>query len=283
MTQDSYSLLIGNLWIPREIELPRTVGVNPALSTLSMEETGTIEPKSRVAPMIAKQTPSKTIAPIEKLQNIIQRAEKPIVATPTQQHTPLAPINTPTASPTWQHLVNQIRSCDKCKLHHSRTHVVIDRGVRNAKWMFIGEGPGEQEDLQGKPFVGASGQLLDKMIAAMQLDTQNDVYIANVIKCRPPKNRNPEVEEIAECSGYLKEQIALVQPQIIITLGRFAAQAILQTDSAIGKLRGNTHDYHGIPVIVTYHPSYLLRTPSAKRDSWQDLQLALKVFAERNS
>lgn len=281
MAQDSYNLLIGNLWIPQDKTLPTTVNVQPARSTLSMTE-GNDESNIRPQqPAVNIVTNTNIPSPIQRLQTTIQRSPPKVDA----HHEPSSARNAgiTTLVPTWQHLVNQIRSCDKCKLHHSRTHVVIERGTRDANWMFVGEGPGEQEDLQGKPFVGASGQLLDKMISAMQLDIQQEVYIANVVKCRPPKNRNPELEEIAQCSNYLKEQIALVKPQIIITLGRFAAQTILNSDSAVGKLRNKVHDYLGIPVIVTYHPSYLLRTPSAKRDSWQDLQLALKVFAERNS
>lgn len=281
MAQDSYNLLIGTLWIPQDKVLPTTTGVKPARSTLSITEDNdesNIRPQQSAVKVIAN---TNRLNPIQRLQTTIQESSPQVNEhhkNPLAQNEEITPL-----VPTWQHLVNQIRSCDKCKLHHSRTHVVIERGTRNAHWMFVGEGPGEQEDLQGKPFVGASGQLLDKMISAMQLDIQQDVYIANVVKCRPPKNRNPELEEIAQCSNYLKEQIALVKPQIIITLGRFAAQTILNSDSAVGKLRNKVHDYHGIPVIVTYHPSYLLRTPSAKRDSWQDLQLALKVFAENNS
>lgn len=180
----------------------------------------------------------------------------------------------------WNTLVDNITNCSKCNLCHSRQNVVIERGSRTAKWMFVGEGPGEREDLQGKPFVGASGQLLQKMIAAMQLDPVSDVYICNVVKCRPPSNRNPEANEIELCKNYLFSQIELVKPRIIITLGRFAFQTLLNTDAALSRLRLKEHHYQKIPLIVTYHPAYLLRNPSAKKDAWADLQLAMKVFTD---
>ena len=180
--------------------------------------------------------------------------------------------------PEWDALVSEVNSCSKCDLCHGRQNVVIERGNRSAKWMLIGEGPGEQEDIQGKPFVGASGQLLQKMLGAMNLNPDTDVYICNVVKCRPPSNRNPELAEINACKNYLFSQIALVKPQIIITLGRFAAQTLLNTTKATGRLRGDIHKYQDIPLIVTYHPSYLLRNPAAKKDAWADLQLAMKTF-----
>lgn len=181
----------------------------------------------------------------------------------------------------WEELEYKAKNCHACNLCHNRKNVVIERGSRNAKWMFIGEAPGEQEDIQGKPFVGASGQLLDKMISAMNLDPNTDVYIANIIKCRPPQNRNPDSQEIDMCKNYILNQIELVKPQIIILLGRFAIQTILSTSNAVGKLRGTVHKFNNkIPTIATYHPSYLLRTPDAKRDAWNDLQLAMKTFSE---
>lgn len=180
----------------------------------------------------------------------------------------------------WDTLVNSITNCTKCDLCHARKNVVIERGSRTARWMFVGEGPGEQEDLQGKPFVGASGQLLQKMIGAMKLNPETDIYICNVVKCRPPSNRNPEAKEIELCKNYLFSQIELVKPQIIITLGRFAHQTLLNTNEALGRLRLKQHYYKKIPLIVTYHPAYLLRNPSAKKDAWADLQMAMQVVQE---
>lgn len=179
----------------------------------------------------------------------------------------------------WDMLVSQINNCAKCELCHTRQNVVIERGNRQAKWMFIGEGPGEQEDIQGKPFVGISGQLLQKMIGAMKLNPDTDVYICNMVKCRPPYNRNPEALEIEACKNYLFSQIELVNPEIIVTLGRFACQTLLNTNLATGRLRNQVHYYQKIPLIVTYHPSYLLRNPTAKKDAWADLQLAMQTFS----
>jgi DNA polymerase len=178
----------------------------------------------------------------------------------------------------WDSLVSSINICNKCDLSNGRQNTVIDRGNRQAKWMFIGEAPGEHDDVKGVPFVGASGELLDKMITAMKLDVNNDVYICNVIKCNPPYNRNPESHEVNMCNNYLLSQINLVKPQIIIALGRFASQALLSSDLATNKLRGQVHSIKNIPVIVTYHPAYLLRNVAAKKDAWEDLQLAMKVF-----
>ena len=146
--------------------------------------------------------------------------------------------------------------------------------------MFIGEAPGANEDIQGLPFVGAAGELLDKMIHAMQLNTERDVYICNVVKCRPPSNRNPDISEIEACKNYLLNQIRLVKPRMIVTLGRFAIQTILNTQEAVGKLRGQIHRYNDINVVATFHPSYLLRNPAAKKDAWRDLQLAMKAFTQ---
>lgn len=178
----------------------------------------------------------------------------------------------------WDALVGEVNNCKKCGLCHTRQNVVIERGNRGASWMFIGEAPGQTEDLQGLPFVGKAGMLLQKMIKAMKLNPEVDVYVCNVIKCRPPMNRNPQTDEISACKNYLLRQIELVKPKIIVTLGRFAFQTLLNTTAATTKFRGAVHFYSKIPLIVTYHPSYLLRNPSAKKDAWLDLQLAMHTF-----
>jgi DNA polymerase len=149
--------------------------------------------------------------------------------------------------------------------------------------MIVGEAPGEQEDAQGEPFVGRSGQLLDAMLGAMGLGrsegpADRQVFIANVIKCRPPANRNPSPDEVARCEPYLRQQVSLVKPKLLLAMGRFAAQSLLQTTDPIGRLRGQVHHYQGIPVVVTYHPSYLLRSPQEKAKAWHDLCLAMKVM-----
>lgn len=177
-------------------------------------------------------------------------------------------------------LCEQVQSCTACGLSRGRRHAVFGMGARPARWMIIGEAPGEQEDRQGLPFVGRSGELLNAMLSAVGMSREKDVFIANVIKCRPPGNRNPKVDEIAACSPYLMRQIELVQPERILVLGRFAAQALLGTSATIGSLRGRLHEWTSesgcrIPIVVSYHPAYLLRSPVEKARAWQDLQLAL--------
>jgi len=177
----------------------------------------------------------------------------------------------------WDELEQEVRTCTRCALHETRTQVVFGVGNRNASWLFIGEAPGEQEDLQGEPFVGRAGQLLNEMIKALGL-AREDVYIANVLKCRPPQNRDPSPSEVASCESYLQSQVALIKPDIIMAVGRIAAQNLLKTTTPIGKLRGQVHDYQGIPLVVTYHPAYLLRSQTEKRRAWEDLKLARRTL-----
>ncbi|SDV47513.1 uracil-DNA glycosylase [Chitinasiproducens palmae] len=165
-------------------------------------------------------------------------------------------------------------ACVACGLCETRTNVVFGVGDPNADWLFVGEGPGANEDLQGEPFVGQAGKLLDNMLRALGMERRRHVYIANVVKCRPPGNRDPLPEEIAACEPYLQRQIALIQPKVIVALGRFAAQTLLRSDAKIGSLRQQAHDYQGVPVVVTYHPAYLLRTLQDKAKAWADLQFA---------
>lgn len=173
-------------------------------------------------------------------------------------------------APDWSTLEANVRACMKCSLHTTRTQTVFGVGNRNAQWMFIGEAPGADEDAQGEPFVGRAGQLLNAMIAALGLKRE-DVYIANVLKCRPPNNRDPQPVEVEQCEPYLVRQIALIQPKLIVALGRHAAHSLLKTDLALARLRGQVLSYQEIPLVVTYHPAYLLRTPSDKRKAWEDL------------
>lgn len=179
--------------------------------------------------------------------------------------------------PSWAQLQAQVAACQHCRLSQSRTQTVFGRGNPAARWLFVGEAPGEQEDLQGLPFVGPAGKLLDNMLAALGLDREQDVYIANVLKCRPPKNRNPQGDEIAACQPYLRQQIALQQPAVIVALGRFAAQTLLDSEASIGSLRGRVHQYAGVPLVVSYHPAYLLRSLPEKAKAWQDLLRARQV------
>jgi DNA polymerase len=174
----------------------------------------------------------------------------------------------------WDALSERVSTCERCRLCEKRTRTVFGVGDRNADWMLIGEAPGENEDRVGEPFVGQAGKLLDNMLRSLTLARDADVYIANVIKCRPPGNRNPEPDEVARCEPYLQRQVGLVKPKLIVALGRFAAQSLLKTDASISSLRGRVHEYEGVPVIVTYHPAYLLRSLPDKAKAWADLCLA---------
>lgn len=193
------------------------------------------------------------------------------------QPTNLAPITTLDISGAdWSQLEKMVVGCTACGLHETRIQTVFGVGNTSARWVFVGEAPGADEDRQGEPFVGRAGQLLNAMLAALGLKRE-EVYIANVLKCRPPNNRDPRPAEVAHCEPYLVRQIELIKPSIIVTLGRHAAHSLLKTDKALGKLRGIKYDYHGIPLITTYHPAYLLRTPQDKRKAWDDLKLAKSI------
>ena len=182
-------------------------------------------------------------------------------------------------SETWTELKQAVPACTACGLHKSRTQTVFGVGDERADWMLIGEAPGAEEDRLGEPFVGQAGRLLDNMLAAIDLRRGENVYIANVLKCRPPANRNPAPEEVEKCSPHLRAQIRLIGPKLIIAMGRFAAQTLLNSDASIASLRGRVHAYAGVPLIVTYHPAYLLRTLPDKAKAWEDLVFAKKTMA----
>lgn len=173
--------------------------------------------------------------------------------------------------PDWSSLEARVTACRQCRLCEERKQAVLGSGDRQADWLFVGEGPGAEEDARGEPFVGQAGQLLNNMLASIGLQRGHDVYIANAVKCRPPGNRTPDAAEIAACRPYLVEQIALLRPELIIVMGRPAAQAVLQAEVKISDMRGKLHDYNGLPAIVTYHPAYLLRNPLEKAKAWEDL------------
>jgi uracil-DNA glycosylase len=231
------------------------------------------------------------------------RMESPVAARPrAPMPMPVAPTSTNRASTTssesparetgeiarmdWPQLQAAVAECRACKLCQGRTQTVFGVGNLQAHWMIVGEAPGEQEDLQGEPFVGKSGQLLDNMLRAVRLQRapgapEQQVYIANTVKCRPPGNRNPEADELARCEPFLIRQVELVRPRIILAMGRFAVQSLLRSNEPIGRLRGRVHDYHGVPLIVTYHPAYLLRSPEEKARAWDDLCLAMETLGSR--
>jgi uracil-DNA glycosylase len=193
----------------------------------------------------------------------------------------------------WATLEQTVATCQACGLCKGRKNTVFGTGDRQARWLVVGEAPGEHEDRQGEPFVGISGQLLDNMLKAVGLSRtgagKQGVFIANVLKCHPPANRNPQPGEVVQCAPYLQRQVALLKPDIILTLGRFAAQSLLQdtlpevATLPLGKLRGQVHQYQGVPVVVSYHPAYLLRAPQDKAKAWADLCLAMDVLREQPS
>jgi DNA polymerase len=198
---------------------------------------------------------------------------------------PLSALDSRLSAPpyTWDTLADAVAHCTACKLSATRTQGVLGVGDRNADWLIIGEAPGADEDRLGEPFVGQAGKLLDAMLASIDLKRGDNVYITNVLKSRPPGNRNPEPDEVAACRPYLLAQIELIQPKLILALGRFAAQSLLDTDEAIGRLRGRVHRFQGVPLVVTYHPAYLLRTLSDKARAWEDLCLARRTYASLTS
>lgn len=190
----------------------------------------------------------------------------------------------PVAMLDWPALREAVAGCRACALCESRRHTVFGVGHPRAHCMIVGEAPGEQEDQRGEPFVGPAGQLLDRMLAALGLTRdeappERQVFIANTLKCRPPRNRNPAAEELATCQPFLERQVALVQPRVILAMGRFAVQSLLGSDAPIGRLRGQVHRWRGVPLVVTYHPAYLLRQPGDKARAWDDLCLAAQCLA----
>jgi DNA polymerase len=237
----------------------------PAAAAPSESPAAAAPPREGTARTAAAPTPAPSAAPIQR-PSPVARAE-------------LATLG-------WPALREAVAACRACSLCESRTQTVFGTGHPQAQWMVVGEAPGENEDRQGEPFVGAAGQLLDRMLAALALTRSSAdegpppaqrVYIANTLKCRPPRNRNPSAEEMAQCEPFLMRQIELLQPRIILAMGRFAVQALLRSDEPIGKLRGRVHRYQGVPLIVTYHPAYLLRNLPDKAKAWDDLCLAAQT------
>ncbi|HEY1181994.1 MAG TPA: uracil-DNA glycosylase [Rhodocyclaceae bacterium] len=222
-------------------------------------------------------------APVETL--VEETAEAMLAAPMRRVQEPAAPVAERAASPVdasgmdWNTLATAVAECRACNLCKARKQAVLGVGDQQADWLFVGEGPGAEEDERGEPFVGQAGKLLDAMLAAINLRRGENVYIANSVKCRPPNNRTPEPEETAACWPYLERQIELLQPKLIVALGRPAAQTLLQREVKIGAARGQLFDYKGIPLIVTYHPAYLLRNLSDKAKAWEDLCFARRTMA----
>ncbi|CAH0440143.1 uracil-DNA glycosylase [Ralstonia pseudosolanacearum] len=270
------ALGVSNEWHLRGVE-----PVEPAEAADMAPVAGTVELAVADAPAPRIEAPPVAVAEVVPVAAPAAAAVATVAEVPIEPIDSVAPRAQRIAAFDWAQLEAAVSGCTACKLCERRTQTVFGVGDRQADWMLIGEAPGEQEDRQGEPFVGQAGKLLDSMLRAIGLSRETGVFIANVLKCRPPGNRDPEPDEVAMCDPYLKRQIALIKPRVIIVLGRFAAQSLLQTQTPVGKLRGKVHEVDGVPVVVTYHPAYLLRTLTDKARAWEDLCLARKVYTER--
>lgn len=237
----------------RREEMLREMGISPIW-------------RLRAAPAVAVEEPAPLARPLT--------AEEPS----PQQTAPVVAATGDVAGMEWDALKSCVADCTACGLHKGRNKTVFGVGDERANWLFVGEGPGADEDAQGEPFVGQAGKLLDNMLAAINLKRDANVYIANIVKCRPPGNRNPQPDEAGACAPYLKRQIELIRPKLIIALGKVAAVNLLGRDASISSLRGSVHDCGGIPLIVTYHPAYLLRTLPDKAKAWEDLCFAVNTM-----
>ena len=258
----------------------------PAAVTPSAQPQHVASVREHIAPLaaaVAEHAPASAEAPTARPAPSIP-IEIPGTTPAGRDRTP-APVEVPAEDARsleigqmdWAALQQSVAGCTACGLCQGRTNTVYGVGNPNADIMVIGEAPGQQEDLQGEPFVGAAGQLLDNMLKAIGEKRGERVYIANVLKCRPPNNRNPQPDEVAQCSPYLRRQVALVKPKVIFAVGRFAIQTLLQTDAPVSALRGKLHHYQGVPVVVSYHPAYLLRNLPDKAKAWRDLLLLKSV------
>jgi len=211
------------------------------------------------------------LSPVWKLR--VSKIQERSVAAPEEKSNSIENMD-------WAQLKAKVAGCTDCKLRAGCTQTVFGVGDEKAEWLLVGEAPGAEEDRLGEPFVGQAGKLLDHMLHSIGLQRGRNVYIANVLKCRPPGNRNPEPDEVAKCSPHLLRQVALIQPRLIIAMGRFAAQTLLGTDATIASLRGRVHRYAGVPLVVTYHPAYLLRNLPDKAKAWADLVFARKSLQQ---
>jgi len=248
----------------RRVEMLREMGISPLWRL------------REAAPAQAVAEPvSEPVTPLARTLSVAEPQAIPVLALPGAA--------AGVAAMDWPALKSCVAACTACSLHKARNKTVFGVGDERADWLIVGEGPGADEDAQGEPFVGQAGKLLDNMLAAINLRRGSNVYIANIVKCRPPGNRNPQPDEALACSAYLKRQIELIQPKLIIALGKVAAVNLLGRDATISSLRGSVHDCRGIPLIVTYHPAYLLRTLPDKAKAWEDLCFAVNTMQRLQS
>ncbi|MDO8292040.1 MAG: uracil-DNA glycosylase [Gallionella sp.] len=267
----------------RELKLyPQWVRRNQPAPVLA-EQPAPITPEAEAEAMVPAAVVASThlappLAPGEACPEPCRRVEEPAQAKINDIHadSSVAVSASQADKLNWPELKQRVHDCTACKLRAGCTQTVFGVGDEQAEWLFVDEGPGADEDAQGEPFVGQAGKLLDNMLLSIKLRRVKNVYIANIVKCRPPNNRVPEAGEIATCLPYLQRQIELIKPKLIVALGKTAATALLGRDAPLGSLRGTLHDYRGIPLVVTYHPAYLLRSPMEKAKAWQDLCFAVQ-------
>jgi len=258
---------------------PRQAG-----GSADLRSAGSGAPESRAQPVVPPEVVQPvTSTVVQAAAPVVERVVQPVV----QRLPPSAPVSADGAARQriggvdamdWEALARAVGECRACRLCEGRRNTVFGVGDLQAEWLVVGEAPGENEDRQGEPFVGQAGKLLDNMLGALGVGRQRNAYIANVLKCRPPGNRNPLPEEIAQCEPFLRRQVELLRPRIILAMGRFAIQTLLQTNEPVGRLRGRVYRYHDVPVVVTYHPAYLLRNLPDKAKAWADLCLARDVL-----
>jgi DNA polymerase len=265
------------------------MGLGPIWVLRDSAPAGVAAAEAEMTPAASQQTPPVAAAQEPDLASDL--ASTLAVGSPAQS-APVRPMARPDSSPEksasndavvdlldWPELTQRVVACRACPLGQQRKQAVFGVGDVQADWLFIGEGPGAEEDVQGEPFVGQAGKLLDNMLAALDIARGENVYIANAVKCRPPGNRTPEAAEMAACRPYLERQIALIKPKIIVLLGKAAVHAVLHEDKTLGSMRGQRHQYQGIPVVVTYHPAYLLRNLPEKAKAWEDLLFARRLWS----
>ncbi len=272
-------------WDARQTAMLRAMGLRvwspPQKPPQREDGIAEVEPDARPLPVEAPRRAAPAVSVVEALPTSLRQPP----AAPVAAHAPVSQDERQQAIARmdWDELRQSVAGCRACGLCESRKNTVFGVGNTRANWMIVGEAPGENEDLQGEPFVGQAGKLLDNMLRALKLGRgegppEQQVYIANTLKCRPPRNRNPEPDELAKCEPYLDRQIALIQPKVILAMGRFAVQSLLRSSEPIGRLRGRVHRYQGVPLVVTYHPAYLLRNLPDKAKAWEDLCLALEAM-----
>ncbi|TVT50257.1 MAG: uracil-DNA glycosylase [Denitromonas halophila] len=269
---------LGPIWRLRdapEAELPDVE--LPDVETDAHPEHSTPKAAPSAAPDAAPRRLSSEMLSMAREANAVADATPASVPAASRENTARA------GDLDWDALTQTIQICRDCSLCEQRTQAVPGVGDRQADWLIVGEGPGAEEDARGEPFMGKAGKLLDAMLSAIGLARGENVYLTNAVKCRPPMNRPIDASELAACAPYLARQIALIKPRLIVVLGRPAAQALLNTDIRIASARGRCFDYHGIPVVVTYHPAYLLRNPLDKAKAWEDLCFARRQMRDRSS